>query len=170
VLAAALEMRAHAVMGDAPAAMDALSTAEHIHGRLVGEDLAASAFGYAESQLRFHAGDALTRLGNTGAARPVLDRALELCNPRDYADWALIRLSRAECLVSDGDPDAGLSYAAETLLALDGPKRQGIITSRGRELLAELTPAQRTAQAAREFCTLLDDTTGVKEIPLDPAR
>jgi hypothetical protein len=100
----------------------------------------------------------------------VLDRALELCNPDDYADWALIRLDRAACLVSDGHPDAGLSYAAETLLALDGPKRQGIITSRGRELLAALTPVQRTARAAREFRDMLDDTTGVKEIPLDPAR
>jgi hypothetical protein len=96
----------------------------------------------------------------------VLDRALELCDPDDYADWALIRLNRAACLVSAGDPDAGLSYAAETLLALDGPKRQGIITSRGRELLAALTPAQRTARAANEFCSLLDDATDVKEIPL----
>lgn len=170
VLAAALEMRALAVMGDAPAVMSALNKAEQIHGRLIGGDLAASAFGYAESQLRFHAGNALTRLGDTAAARPALARALELCSPDDYTDWALIRLDRSACLVSDGDPDAGLSYAAETLLALDGPKRQGIITSRGRELLTSLTPAQRTARAAREFCSLLDDTTGVKEIPLDPAR
>jgi hypothetical protein len=169
VLAAALEMRAHAAMGDAPAVMSALDKAEQIHGRLVGGDLAASAFGYAESQLRFHAGDALTRLGDTGAARPVLARALELCNPGDYMDWALIRLARAACLVSDGDSDAGLSYAAETLLALDGPKRQGIITGRGRELLAALAPAQRASRSAREFCSLLDDTTGAKEIPLDPA-
>jgi transcriptional regulator with XRE-family HTH domain len=165
VLAAALEMRAHAAMGDGRSAMIALETAGQIHARLSGSDLAASAFGYAESQLRFHAGDALTRLGDTRAARPELDRALELCPPEDYTDWALIRLDRAACTAGDGDPDAGLAEAAGTLLALDGPKRQGIITSRGRELLAALTPAQRSSRAAREFRDLLDDTTGMKEIP-----
>jgi hypothetical protein len=45
VLAAALEMRAHAVMGDAPATMTTLRVAEQIHGQLTGPDLAASAFG-----------------------------------------------------------------------------------------------------------------------------
>jgi tetratricopeptide (TPR) repeat protein len=165
VLAAALEMRAHAAMGDTPAAMTALAAAEDIHGRLAGGDLAASAFGYAESQLRFHAGDALTRLGDTAAARPVLARALELCAPADYTDWAMIRFNRAACLIADGDPDGGLSYAAETLTALDGPKRQGIIAGRARELLAGLDSAQRASRAAREFRALTDDTTGMREIP-----
>lgn len=164
VLAAALEMRAHAAMGDAAAAMTALSAAERLHARLNGAELAASAFGYAESQLRFHAGDALTRLGSTADAWPVLGRALELCAPADYTDWAMIRLNRAQCLIADGDPDAGLGYAAETLTALDGPKRQGIITGRGRELLAALTPAQRSGRAARHFRDLIDDRTGMKEL------
>jgi len=163
-LARALEMRAHAVMGDARAAMAALAAAERIHAALDSDGLAASAFGYAESQLRFHAGDALTRLGNTAEALPVLGRALELCAPADYTDWAMIRLNRAQCLIAAGDPDTGLAYAAETLAALDGPKRQGIITGRGRELLAVLAPAQRSCRAARDLRGLIDDTTGMKEI------
>jgi hypothetical protein len=158
-------MRAHAAAGDAPAAMRALDAAERIRTRLSGPDLESSAFGYAESQLRFHAGDALTRLGDTGAARPVLDRALELCDPGDYTDWAMVRLGRATCMTRDGEAGGGLSYAAETLLTLDAPRRQGIITARGWELLAALTPVQRSAQAAREFRSLLDDTNGMKEIP-----
>jgi hypothetical protein len=80
-LAAALEMRAHAVMGDTPATLTALRTAEQIQGHLTGTDLAASAFGYAESQFRFHAGDALTRLGDTTAALGELDRALAAVRP-----------------------------------------------------------------------------------------
>jgi tetratricopeptide (TPR) repeat protein len=164
VLAAALEMRAHAVIGDSTSAMMALDTAGQIHARLSGPDLAASAFGYAESQLRFHAGDALTRLGDTAAARVELDRALALCSPDDYTDWAMIRLDRAACMARDEEIDAGIAYAADTLLTLDGPKRQGIITGRGRELLAALTPAQRASRDAREFRGLLDDTTGMKEI------
>jgi len=56
-------------------------------------------------------------LGDTAAARPVLDRALKLCSPGDYTDWAMIRLDRAACFAADGDPDAALGYAAETLAA-----------------------------------------------------
>lgn len=164
VLAAALEMRAHAVMGDAPATMTALRVAEQIHGQLTGPDLAASAFGYAESQFRFHVGDALTRLGDTTAARAELERALELCGPDDYTDWAMIRLNRAACMARDGDAEAGLGYATVTLLALEGPKRQGIINGHGRELLTALTPAQRSSQAARDFRALLEDTADMKEL------
>jgi hypothetical protein len=51
-LAAALEMLAHAAMGDAASAAAAMETAERIHGAPAGTALAASAFGYAESQLR----------------------------------------------------------------------------------------------------------------------
>jgi tetratricopeptide (TPR) repeat protein len=165
VLAAALEMRAHAAMGDAPAVRAALAAAERIHGRLAPGELAASAFGYAESQLRFHAGDALTRLGDTATARPVLDRALELCAPQDYTDWAMIRLNRAACLAANGDTDAALAYAADTLTALDAPRRQGIITVRARDLLGSLTPAQRSSRAALEFRALVDDSRGMREIP-----
>jgi tetratricopeptide (TPR) repeat protein len=165
VLAAALEMRAHAAMGDSAAAMTALETAEQIHARLTDGDLAASAFGYAESQLRFHAGDTLTQLGDTSAALSVLDRALELCPPEDYTDWALIRLDQAACTVGDGDLDAGIAYAMDTLLALDAAKRQGVITARGHELLTRLSPAQQTTLAVREFRSLLDDTNGMKELP-----
>jgi transcriptional regulator with XRE-family HTH domain len=164
-LAAALEMRAHAAMGDAKAAMRALAEAERTHGLLAGEELASSAFGYAESQLRFHSGNALARLGDTSAARAVLDRALELCAPQDYTDWAMIRLDRAGCLILDGDLDAGLGYAAQTLLTLDIPKKQGIITGRGRELLAALTPAQQTSRDARELAELLGAPPSPKEMP-----
>jgi hypothetical protein len=97
-------------------------------------------------------------------ARPILDRALDLCGPDDYTDWAMIRLDRAACMTCDGDAGGGIAYAAETLLALDTPRRQGIIAARGRELLAALTPAQRSARAAREFRGLLDDTVGMKEV------
>jgi hypothetical protein len=77
----------------------------------------------------------------------------------------MIRLNRAACLASEGDTDSGLAYAAETLAALDGAKRQGIITSRARELLAVLSPAHRASAAGREFRGLVEDTAGMREIP-----
>jgi hypothetical protein len=91
-----------------------------------------------------------------GPARAELDRALELCGPDGYSDWAMIRLDRAACMARDGDHETGLGYASETLLALEAPKRQGVINGHGRELLAALTPAQRSSQAARDFRVLLE--------------
>lgn len=76
-----------------------------------------------------------------------------------------MRLNRAACRALDGDPDGGVAYAAETIAALDGPRRQGLITGRGRALLGALTPAQRSSRAARELRAMLDDTTGHQEIP-----
>jgi hypothetical protein len=41
----------------------------------------------------------------------------------------------------------------------------GIITGRARELLAGLTAGQRDSRAGRDFRGLVEDTTGMKEIP-----
>jgi tetratricopeptide (TPR) repeat protein len=162
-LAAALEMRAHAAMGDAVSTRRAFGVAEGIHESLTGDDLAPSAFGYAESQLRFHAGDAFTRLGDTQAARRELSRALELCPVADYTDRSLVLLDQAACMIADGDPEAGVRHAITVFLELDGPRRQGIIDERGRELLAAIPSPARTLGAARDFRDLLDDT-GIKGI------
>jgi tetratricopeptide (TPR) repeat protein len=155
-LAAALEMRAHATMGDAAAARRALEAADRIHGQLSGDALAASAFGYAESQLRFHAGDALTRLGDTGAARQELAR--ELCPPDDYTDRSLAMLDMAACMIVDGDPGAGMEHAAQTLGSLDAQRRQGIIDEQARKLLAALPSGARELTAARDVRDLLEGT------------
>jgi len=164
-LAAALEMRAHAAMGDAASARAALEAAEAIHAGLTGTDLAPSAFGYAESQLRFHVGDAFTRLGDTASARPSLARALELCPPSDFTDRTLVLLDQAECMIADGQPEAGIGHAAAAITALDGERRHGIIDGRCRVLLGALPGPARALPAVRDFRDMLDDTTGAKEIP-----
>jgi hypothetical protein len=90
--------------------------------------------------------------------RPALEstaRALELCAPGDYTDWALSRLDRAQCLAWT-DPDTGLGYAAETIAALTGPQRRGIIADRARGLLGALSPAQLMPPLAHEFAELAD--------------
>ena len=156
-LAAALEMRAHAAMGNAALTRDRLGRAEAILGALDGDDLGASAFGYNEAQLRYHEGSAFTQLGDTRAALAAQDRALELCPPGDYTDWALIRLDRAACLLLDGDPRAALEAAAGTLKHLTPSQRMGIINTRGRELLAAL------GHPARELSDLLMLTTDTEE-------
>ena len=155
-LAAALEMRAHAARGDGGNARAALTEAERFLDALPEApeaDRTASAFGYGESQLRFHAGSAFTLLRDLPAALEATARALELCAPGDYTDWALSRLDRAQCLAWT-DPDTGLGYAAETIAALTGPQRRGIIADRAQGLLSALSPAQLMSPLAREFTEL----------------
>jgi hypothetical protein len=163
-LAAALEMRACAVTSDAQSAKRALESATRIHAALSGPELEPSAFGYAESQLRFHSGDALIRLHDTAAALPVLGRALELCAPGDYTDRSLVQFDQAECMLIDGDCEAAAEHATQTLAALDAPRRQGIISARGRELYAALPTSARSSPTAAGFRDLLAEETGMKEI------
>jgi hypothetical protein len=160
-LAAALEMRAHAATGDRDAARTAHDAAEAALAGLSGDDLAVSAFGYNAAQLAFHAGSAWTTLRDAAAGLAATERALRLCAPGDYADWALARLDRAACLAIGGDATAALGYAAETLQALDIPRRQGIISDRGRELLALPPAAARSLPAARDVGGLINEATEV---------
>jgi tetratricopeptide (TPR) repeat protein len=165
-LAAALEARAHAVLGDARQTRRALERAEAILAALDTDTAGGSAFGYTESQLRFHEGNAYTHLRDTRSALKAQDRALELCPPGDYTDWALIRLDRAACLARDGDVSAAIAYGTETLSSLTSGQSQGIIVLRGRELAHALPLKYRTDPAVREFQELLmSSAETIKELP-----
>jgi tetratricopeptide (TPR) repeat protein len=118
VLAAALEARAHAARGNTRETRRALGRAETILQALDPGSVMASAFGYAESQFRFHQSSAYTRLGDTRAALAAQERALAICPADDFTDRALTRLDRAACLAHDGDPTAAVAYATETLTRL----------------------------------------------------
>ena len=75
VLAAALEARAHAAQGDGPETRLALGRAEAILAALEPGSVIASAFGYTESQFRFHEGNAYTRLRDPPGAASAGTRA-----------------------------------------------------------------------------------------------
>jgi hypothetical protein len=96
-------------------------------------------------------------LRDAAAGLAATDRALQLCAPGDYADWALARLDRAACLAMGGDAEAALGYAAQTLHGLDPPRRQGIISDRGRELLALLPAPARSLPAAGDVRGLIEE-------------
>jgi hypothetical protein len=114
-----------------------------------------SAFGYTESQLRFHQENSYTRLGLTGPAWQAQDRALEICQPQDYTDWALVRLDRAACLAHDGDPRDGIAYAADTLARLRTEQSTGIIALRGRQLDQAPPPEYQKNATVRELRELI---------------
>ena len=150
-LAAALEARVHAMMGRQRETREALTLAEKLLSLLAKDDVTSSAFGYNEAQLRFHEGNAYTHLEETKLAFKAQDRALELCGPDDYTDWALTRLDRATCLTYVSEIGSGITYATETLNALTYSQRQGIITLRGRAVLRALPPGEQKRLAAREL-------------------
>ena len=134
---------------------EALARAEDILSHLEGDALIPSAFGYNEAQLRFHQGNAYTHVRDVKSAVKAQDRALELCAPGDYTDWAMTRLDRASCLTYDRNTSDGLAYATATLTALTHAQRRGIIALRGSEILNALPKAQQALPAAREFRELL---------------
>jgi tetratricopeptide (TPR) repeat protein len=153
--AAALEARAHAARGDPRETRLALARTETILGKLAPQQMTRSAFGYTEAQFRFHESSAWTSLGQVRPAMAAQDRALELCQPDDYTDWALTRLDRAACLARQGDPLAAAGYAAVTLGELGTGQRQGLITVRATELAKALPPTCQSAPAIRELKELL---------------
>lgn len=165
-LAAGLEARAQAATGRRRETHEALSRAERLVSQLSDSAQIPSAFGYNEAQLRFHAGSALTHLRDVKAAFREQDRALELCMPGDYADWALIRLDKSACLIYDGDVPDGLAYATETMRSLSRAQRLGIITARARQTLNALGKESQGLPTARDLRELLmETTTEQSEVP-----
>ncbi|HWH00617.1 MAG TPA: hypothetical protein VNV66_15145 [Pilimelia sp.] len=80
-LAAALQARAHAALGQHRETRTALAAAETVLGRLDTASTTASAFGYNEAQLRFHEGNAYTHLGTTRAATRARTRLWRCARP-----------------------------------------------------------------------------------------
>ena len=150
-LAAALEARAHAVVGSAQSCRAALDRAESVLSSLEPDSVNDSAFGYDEGQLRFHEGNAYTHLHDTPAAWRAQQRALELSDPSDFMDRTLTKLDRASCLAHDGDVSEALACATTTLDGLNDRQREGIITLRGIEIFNTLPAEHRALPAAREL-------------------
>jgi transcriptional regulator with XRE-family HTH domain len=153
-LAAPLEARAHAMLGAAEEAAGALVRAENALYRLPPELQVRSAFGYDEPQLRFHQGNALTSLRETGRAWEVQQRALELYPASDMTDRALIHLDRAACLLSDGNPGAAAHHAAVTVQELPPDHRSALILYRAREVIAKVPRGVPEVQELHELLEL----------------
>ncbi|MDH6545204.1 helix-turn-helix transcriptional regulator [Streptomyces sp. SPB4] len=147
-LAAPLEARALAVLQQPDPARDALARAEAALGRLPEEDRVGSAFGYSQCQLRFHAGNAWTHLGQTARAAEQHEQALELYPRRDHTDRALIALDQAMCAAMDGDAAAAAAHATTTVVDLPQEHRSALIIYRAREVAARV-PEARTVPEVR---------------------
>ncbi|MFJ6214985.1 helix-turn-helix domain-containing protein [Streptomyces sp. NPDC092296] len=156
-LAAPLEARALASLGRREETAAALLRAESALARLAAEEQIASAFGYSESQLAFHAGNAWTHLRETARAADEHQRALELYPESDRTDRTLVQLDRAVCLAVGGDPAAAAAAAVEVIEVLPEEHRSPLIIYRARELAAMVPAARQTVpevRVLREFLAL----------------
>ncbi|WP_327655685.1 helix-turn-helix domain-containing protein [Streptomyces sp. NBC_00483] len=154
-LAAPLEARAHARLGDGEATARALEAAQTALGRLPEDEQIGSAFGYSESQLRFHAGNALTHLGQTGRAREELSRAAELYPATERMDRALVELDTAMCTVADGDPATAADQVTRTLVGLQQEHRTALIIYRAQEVADTVPPGARGVHEVRALREIL---------------
>ncbi|MFF3310466.1 helix-turn-helix domain-containing protein [Streptomyces sp. NPDC002952] len=154
-LAAPLEARAHARLGDTDAAPRALAEAETALDRLPAAEQIASAFGYSESQLRFHAGNAWTHLGQTGRAREELARAAELYPASEQMDRALVALDDAMCTAIDGDPAAAATLATRTIVDLEPDHRTALIIYRARDVATRVPPGAHDVHEVRALREIL---------------
>jgi tetratricopeptide (TPR) repeat protein len=154
-LAAALEARAYASLGQRRETIAALGRAEDLVSVLEGDAMQPSAFGYNEAQLRFHAGSAYTHLHDSAGAFAAQDRALELCAPGDYTDRAMTRLDRASCFAYDGDAALAAGEIAETLIGLGDDQRRGIIDLRAAEVLEGISERDRALPIVRDLQDLI---------------
>ena len=155
VLAAALEARAQAALGQGEATRSALQRAEACLSHLEAGSIGTSAFDYNEAQLRFHEGNAFTHLHDTNAAWQAQQRALLLCPASDYMDRTMTQLDRAHCLAHDGDMTGAVAIMVETVAPLSDQQRQGIIAARARQTIAILPKQHQTLPAVRDLHDLL---------------
>ena len=159
-LASALEARAQASLGNEVAAHAALGRTMTTLERLAPDERTRSAFGYDEAQLYFHAGNTLTHLHNTSGAWEAQQEALALYPQNDYMDRALINLDRATCLAFDGDISEAVNHASRTMLELTVDQRKGLITSRARDIVKDLTSRQRALRSTQDFLEIIEIAEG----------
>lgn len=147
VLAAALEGRAHAALGDQTESDAAFGRAEDALAGLPAAETELSALGYTPSALGFHRCDAQLRLGNTRQAWADHAAALPLFEAPDYVDRTLTLLGGAECLAREGDPIGAADYAGAALDELTRPQLAGIISMRAHDVIKALPRPQQAVPA-----------------------
>jgi hypothetical protein len=147
-MAWAIIARAVGIHGDLGAARRALQHAREVFDSVELAD-GNTAYEFTLGQLHFYASDALTRLGDTAAARDEQDAALATFGPGERLDPTLVRLDRAACMIHDGDVSGGSTFATAALLDLPEPHRPAIVLRRACAVAAAVPVHHRGLAAVR---------------------
>ena len=150
-LAAALQARAEARLGNPREAQRSLDRAESSLENLPAETKTASAFGYNKAQLHFHAGNAYTHMKIISAALPAQEEALRLYPASDFLDRTLVQFDQAICLALQGHNDAASTITLNELNSLNKSQRSGLITQRAWDVYNTLPITYRKHSQATDL-------------------
>ncbi|MFF5490308.1 transcriptional regulator [Streptomyces virginiae] len=142
-LAAAVNARALAAVGDLPGARRAVDDVRTPAEQLDGPESADTWFGYPAQKHHVHLSQAYTLLGDTRAAYRAQDDALALTSSPSVMPRALIAMDTAACLRVDGDPGAAATMAGAVHDRLPPAHRSGLVHSRAQILHRHLDGAPR---------------------------
>lgn len=153
--AAAAEARALAKLGDSRQAQRALRLAADLFEQSGPSGDADDAFSFPERRFLLYRSGALTALGDTGQARRVQARALDLYPTKTGIDPALLQLETAICCAQDRLPTDACDVASSAILAILPAHQTPILRARAREVIRALPPATRSSRPARELREIL---------------
>ncbi|WP_330262025.1 transcriptional regulator [Streptomyces sp. NBC_00539] len=152
-LAAAVNARALAAVGDLAGARRAVDDVRTLAEQLDGPESADTWFGYPAQKHAVHLSQAYTLLGDTRAAYRAQDDALALTTSPSVMTRALIAMDTAACLRVDGDPGAAAAMAAAVYNRLPPAYRTGLVHSRAQLLheAAHFVPPWRSRRDRHPF-------------------
>jgi len=129
----------------------ALDRAHLALGGLAGEVRGDTAFGYTERQLLFHQGDALVSLGDHKGAENAFEQSLQRYSRCEILDRSLITLGQARCRLEADEPEEALRLSRDTVLALPGQHRSGLVIRTARSLGETAAARHGDLPAIREY-------------------
>lgn len=133
-LAAAVNARALAAIGDRQGALRSVADACLIAEHLDGTQAADTWFGYPLQKHHVHLSQAFTILGRTREAYAEQQAALALTRSPSVMTRALLEMDAAICLRTDGDPTAAADKAVAIWERLPEAYRDGLVRTRAETL------------------------------------
>lgn len=133
-LAAAMEARAQAYLGQRQDAVSAVRRSNEIFEQLDPSDTRVNVLGVYEHILRFFQSNALTVIGEPEEAFEVQERAFNL-DQGNVVDKSLLQMDRAMYHIRNGDQDEASRIAVHTLGSFALKSRAGLVLRRSQEVL-----------------------------------
>jgi tetratricopeptide (TPR) repeat protein len=147
---AALEAKAHARLGNAGAAREALASASRAMARAPAEEVQPGVFGFTPAKYFFYEGTCLVRLGQPDAALAASEQALALYQPtKAFNEPTIARIDMAMAYAKKGDLDQACQLTRQAA-AIPAGLRTGPIVARVQEFFAGLEPRHRSLPAVQE--------------------
>jgi hypothetical protein len=146
---AALEAKAHASLGNQPAAQDALVQARRAIQTATAQELRPGPFGFTLAKHAFYEGTCYVRLTQPDAALAAARQALDLYqSTKAFMEPTIARIDMATAYAQKGDLD-GACHMGNQVASIPPELRTGPIVARASEFLSGLPPRDRALPAVQ---------------------